>query len=148
MLVALPIIDGDGNPKNIAAEQTGSLLATHSVPEVGGAAVTAQNPLPTTPGVMTAAPPNAFAVVSGGVPVEAFGPSAIEHGAYITNPDDAEFDMFVDPVSPPMTLASPGPNGTTSRIVAGQTWVAPGPMTGAVYVNAQDSGHLFVAVSY
>ncbi len=84
---------------------------------------------------------DAFAIAIGGTAVIVFAHASA--GAYITNPNNATESLFVDPVHVAVT-ASPGVFGTTTELVAGQSYAPP---PGArVSVNASTSGHVFVAV--
>lgn len=85
---------------------------------------------------------DAYIVTTGGVPVVAFATATAN--AYITNPNTATESLWVDPVNA-AGLVSPGVNGTTTELVAGQSYAPP---TGArISVNAATSGHAFVAVA-
>jgi hypothetical protein len=86
----------------------------------------------------------AFSVVTGGTAVAAFTPSMLLLGGVITNPQNATESLFVDAVNTPGTVA-PGANGTTTELLAGQSFRVPGGLSGAVQVNAVTSGHAFTA---
>ncbi len=146
-------LNGVGALIEIAAEQSGGSagpLTLHSAPEIAGAVVSDDNPMPVevvSKANLNPQPPNAFEVVTGGDAVIAFEIGAVSNGAWITNPSSAAGPIFVDPMNEPGTSA-PGASGTTSIIYPGQSFTLPGPWPLAVRVNAVDSGHAFTAVSY
>lgn len=147
--INLAVIDGLGNPKNVAAEQaTSGTLTPHQVPEVLGLPVSPTNALPTKPGQITAAAVTAHNIPTGGTAIVAILGGAIITGARIANPRTA-LSMFVDMVNPADKTA-PGLNGTTEEIGPGGCWEAPGPLTGNVSVNCAlgDDNHSFTAVIF
>lgn len=82
-------------------------------------------------------------IVSAGTAVTVFANTTAD-GAYIVNPNGAPGSLFVDEVNVADT-ASPGTNGTTVELVAGQSQSFL-PISGQVTANSLNNGHTFVAV--
>lgn len=102
------------------------------------------NAVLTSPYGATPSNPNAFAIANGGTAVSAL--TTCNAGGYIHNPGTATESLWIDLVNTAAT-SEPGPNGTTTELLVGQTFNVP-PMRGAVSVNGLTTGHSFSAVQF
>lgn len=136
----MPVRDGSGSTQTLRVDRNSDgSLATHNVPEVGGAAVTSTNPLPTAPGAYTLTAPDASTVAVGGTAVTAFAAGHRMKGGWIHNPANAGSNLCINEIS---TASGTTSNGATTCIQPGSNFGL-APSTSSVSVIAADSGHVF-----
>jgi hypothetical protein len=96
---------------------------------------------------LAALAPAVTSIAVGGTAVSPFVNQTFRGGGFIANPISATESLFID-LTFVAGVAAPGVNGTTTELVAGQSFTIPPGFSGSVSLNAATGGHTFTASGY